>query len=59
MPKFNNSTFTVKHFASDVTYQVSGFLEKNKDAVNEQLLGVMSKTKVSFVIEFCKILSTF
>lgn len=48
MPKFNNSTFTVKHFASDVTYTVDGFLDKNKDTVNEQLLEVVSKTKVNF-----------
>lgn len=46
MPKFNDPSFIIKHFASDVSYCVDGFLEKNKDTVNEQLLNTLSKTNV-------------
>ncbi|KAI6197646.1 hypothetical protein M3Y94_01249500 [Aphelenchoides besseyi] len=51
MPKINKGSFIVKHFASDVCYNVDGFLEKNKDTVNEQLLEVISKTKFKFLRE--------
>jgi myosin-5 len=29
-PRLSNVAFIVKHYIDDVTYQVSGFLEKNK-----------------------------
>uniref|UniRef100_A0A7E4ZTC1 Myosin motor domain-containing protein n=1 Tax=Panagrellus redivivus TaxID=6233 RepID=A0A7E4ZTC1_PANRE len=51
MPKFKDPSFVVKHFAADVSYKIDGFLEKNKDTVNEQLLDVFSKTKFSFLKE--------
>ncbi|KAI6172704.1 hypothetical protein M3Y98_01003000 [Aphelenchoides besseyi] len=51
MPKINKGSFIVKHFASDVCYNIDGFLEKNKDTVNEQLLEVISKTKFKFLRE--------
>lgn len=46
MPKFKDPSFIIQHFASDVSYNVNGFLEKNKDTVNEQLLSTIGKTKV-------------
>lgn len=46
MPKFKDPSFIIKHFASDVSYCVNGFLEKNKDTVNEQLLNTLYKTDV-------------
>lgn len=44
---FRASTFMIRHFAADVSYQIDGFVEKNKDSVNAQLLEVISQTKVS------------
>lgn len=57
MPKFKDPSFIIKHFASDVSYCVEGFLEKNKDTVNEQLLNTLSKTKVR--IYFLKFKNNF
>lgn len=36
-----SSEFSVKHFAGNVTYEVSGFLKKNKDLQQNQLLNIM------------------
>lgn len=46
LPRVRDASFTVKHFASNVTYRVDGFIEKNKDTVSEQLLDTIGKTKV-------------
>lgn len=57
-PKIRSSTFLVRHFAADVSYTVSGFMEKNKDSVSEQLLQVMAGARVRFIIIiFLKLLS--
>ncbi|GMT09469.1 hypothetical protein PFISCL1PPCAC_766 [Pristionchus fissidentatus] len=45
LPKIRSASFMIKHFAADVSYTVDGFLEKNKDTVNEQLMQVVAKTK--------------
>lgn len=52
MPKSQwEPSFVVRHFASDVSYRIDGFIEKNKDTVNEQLLEVVSKTQFKFLRE--------
>jgi myosin heavy subunit len=47
LPKIKNSTFIVKHFASDVCYKIDGFLVKNLDSVSEKLLGTIANSTVS------------
>ena len=37
----NDGRFTIKHFAGSVTYQIAGFLEKNNDALQEDLMELM------------------
>uniref|UniRef100_A0AC34PXF5 Myosin motor domain-containing protein n=1 Tax=Panagrolaimus sp. JU765 TaxID=591449 RepID=A0AC34PXF5_9BILA len=54
MPKIRDPSFMIKHFAADVSYKIDGFLEKNKDTVNEQLLGVFERTKFEFLKEVIK-----
>ncbi|CAJ0929704.1 unnamed protein product, partial [Mesorhabditis belari] len=49
MPKIKASSFMVRHFAADVSYQIDGFVEKNKDSVNAQLLEVIAQTKSNFL----------
>ncbi|KAK0409310.1 hypothetical protein QR680_004468 [Steinernema hermaphroditum] len=51
LPKFKDPSFMIRHFAADVSYQVEGFLEKNRDTVNEQLLEVVCKSKFQFLRE--------
>lgn len=41
--------FTVKHFAGDVTYLVTGFMEKNNDSLQEDLMELMLCSTNSFI----------
>ncbi|GMS79208.1 hypothetical protein PENTCL1PPCAC_1383, partial [Pristionchus entomophagus] len=51
LPKIRSASFMIKHFAADVSYTVDGFLEKNKDTVNEQLMQVVAATKFPLLRE--------
>ncbi|KAJ7086113.1 P-loop containing nucleoside triphosphate hydrolase protein [Mycena belliarum] len=51
MPKFANAAFTVAHYALDVTYQVDGFLEKNRDTVPEEQLNLLTSSSNAFLRE--------
>ncbi|KAJ1554246.1 Myosin type-2 heavy chain 1, partial [Nowakowskiella sp. JEL0078] len=50
-PRFSNTEFTIKHYASDVTYQIDGFVEKNKDSVSPEQLGVLEASSCEFLKE--------
>jgi myosin V len=50
-PRFGNSAFTIAHYALDVTYQVEGFLEKNRDTVPDEHLDLLATTKNAFLKE--------
>ncbi|KAJ1023959.1 hypothetical protein NDA13_004791 [Ustilago tritici] len=41
--------FTVKHYAADVTYRTDGWLDKNKDPLNDNLTRVMSESADRFI----------
>ncbi|XP_066902208.1 LOW QUALITY PROTEIN: unconventional myosin-Va [Halyomorpha halys] len=43
-PRFGNSSFLVKHFADKVEYDVSGFLEKNRDTIIEEQVSVFKSS---------------
>eukprot|EP01134_Creolimax_fragrantissima_P005427 CFRG5427T1 len=49
VPRFAQNVFVVKHFTCPVDYTVDGFLEKNKDAVSEQLLCLLEESSSSFI----------
>nr|GAT50204.1 predicted protein [Mycena chlorophos] len=51
MPKFAHSAFTIAHYALDVTYQVEGFLEKNRDTVPEEHLALLTSSSNAFLRE--------
>lgn len=48
-PRFGGDEFVVKHFAGDVTYNIKGFIEKNNDSLNEQLLRLMAGSSSEFL----------
>ncbi len=44
--------FTVKHYAGDVTYNVDGFCEANKDTLYRDLILLM-KTTTRYILKTC------
>ncbi|XP_028257130.1 unconventional myosin-Va isoform X8 [Parambassis ranga] len=47
-PRMSNRAFIIQHFADKVEYQCEGFLEKNKDTVNEEQINVLKASKQKF-----------
>mmetsp|Transcript_17676 Transcript_17676/g.39962 ORF Transcript_17676/g.39962 Transcript_17676/m.39962 type:complete len:1692 (+) Transcript_17676:116-5191(+) len=47
--RFGQEGFTVHHFAGDVNYAVVGFLEKNNDSLQEDLMGLLACSSSSFI----------
>jgi len=45
----NPDHFTVKHYAGDVVYEVDGFLEKNRDRLNDDTYQLLDSTKHTFL----------
>nr|ODO01094.1 hypothetical protein L204_01819 [Cryptococcus depauperatus CBS 7855] len=43
-PRFNQSSFTIAHYAHEVTYSVEGFIEKNKDTVPDEHLTLLQNS---------------
>ena len=43
-PRFNQNAFTIAHYAHDVTYDVDGFIEKNRDTVPDEHLALLQNS---------------
>uniref|UniRef100_A0A3Q3BCQ3 Myosin VAa n=1 Tax=Kryptolebias marmoratus TaxID=37003 RepID=A0A3Q3BCQ3_KRYMA len=50
-PRMSNRAFIIQHFADKVEYQCDGFLEKNKDTVNEEQINVLKASKFHLLME--------
>ncbi|KAJ3105937.1 Myosin type-2 heavy chain 1 [Phlyctochytrium planicorne] len=50
-PRFGQKAFTIKHYACDVTYEIEGFLEKNKDTVSDEQLSLLNTAEFAFLNE--------
>ncbi|XP_067236757.1 unconventional myosin-Va isoform X2 [Chanodichthys erythropterus] len=50
-PRMSNTAFIILHFADKVEYQCDGFLEKNKDTVNEEQINVLKASKFALLVE--------
>ncbi|KAK2797755.1 hypothetical protein FQN50_009084 [Emmonsiellopsis sp. PD_5] len=48
-PRFGKSSFTVCHYAVDVTYESDGFIEKNRDTVPDEHMEILRKSSNDFV----------
>lgn len=44
-------TFTIKHYAEDVAYDLSGWMQKNRDTLNEDVAKLMLTSTKSFISE--------
>nr|CCA16885.1 unconventional myosin putative [Albugo laibachii Nc14] len=47
--RFSPMLFTIRHYAGDVTYNGTGFLEKNKDALPTDLVQLLIESKSSII----------
>jgi myosin-5 len=50
-PRFGQQAFIVRHFAHDVEYDISGFIDKNKDTVPDEMLSVFEASSFPFLVE--------
>ncbi len=48
-PRFSNDSFTISHYAHDVTYEAENFLEKNRDTVPDEHLELLKNTEFEFL----------
>lgn len=48
-PRFGKSSFTVCHYAVDVTYESDGFIDKNRDTVPDEHMAVMRASSNKFL----------
>ncbi|EXJ80274.1 hypothetical protein A1O1_08416 [Capronia coronata CBS 617.96] len=50
-PRFGKTSFTVCHYALDVTYESDGFIDKNRDTVPDEQMEVLKKSSNRFLVE--------
>lgn len=50
-PRFNQNAFTIAHYAHDVTYDVDGFIDKNRDTVPDEHLALLQGSSNEFLKE--------
>lgn len=54
-PRFGKSSFTVCHYAVDVTYESDGFIEKNRDTVPDEHMEVLKASNNKFLSEVLEV----
>ncbi|CBY01055.1 hypothetical protein LEMA_P021850.1 [Plenodomus lingam JN3] len=56
-PRFGKSSFTVCHYAIDVTYESDGFIEKNRDTVPDEHMEVLKASSNKLLTEVLDVAS--
>ena len=54
-PRFGISSFTVVHYATDVTYESEGFIEKNRDTVPDEHMELIKSTSNKFLSDIIQV----
>ena len=54
-PRFGKSSFTIVHYAADVTYESEGFIEKNRDTVPDELMELIKSTSNKFLSDLVQV----
>ncbi|KAF3985705.1 hypothetical protein FT663_04912 [Candidozyma haemuli var. vulneris] len=55
-PRFGQTKFVVSHYALDVTYDIEGFIEKNRDTVGEGHLDVLKATENNLLADVLSVI---
>ena len=50
-PRLSQTAFIVKHFADNVEYESAGFLDKNRDTVNQEQINILKASGNDLVSE--------
>ena len=58
-PRLSQTAFIVHHFADDVEYEVTGFVEKNRDVVNQEHLAILKASEVRDICWQIILISTY
>lgn len=45
-----DTAFSVKHYAGNVTYEIDGFVDRNKDTLFPDLIETMQSSSNSFIV---------
>ncbi|KAJ1663169.1 Myosin type-2 heavy chain 1 [Coemansia sp. RSA 1813] len=57
-PRFGADSFTIRHYAHDVSYEAVGFIEKNKDTVPDEIQNVLRASGDAFLADVLSAAST-
>ena len=53
-PKVSSHCFAIKHYAGTVTYIITGFLDKNRDSLRQEVMDTLSQSRKPFVAKMFK-----
>ena len=58
-PRMSDMAFIIRHYADDVVYDCIGFVEKNRDTINEEHLSLLRASEVYYFLNDCCVIFLF